>query len=811
MRLRLPAVILAIVFCALHTVAQAATFTLTVSKAGTGSGTVTSSPAGIDCGATCSADFDSGIFIVQLAASPAPGSVFAGWSGACNFTGAPCPISMNAAKSVTATFLSLPALVLGSSLNPATLGSPVTFSAQHFPSAGIATGSIAFHDGATVIAGCEAAPLVEGTATCTAQALALGLHDLSAHYGGDANNAPVASNVVVQEIALPIYTLFTGFPTGGSIQLSPTGTNCGLATTCFTSGTVVTLTATPLAGYVFTGWGGECSGTSPTCQLTMDGAKTVFAYFDIPRFTLTVTKPGTGSGTITSSPAGIGCGATCTANTANFNAGTAVTLTATAAAGSTFAGWGGACTGTGDCQVTLDEPKSVTATFTLNTYALSVGVNGSGTVTSAPTGIDCGSVCSATLAHGAVVTLSAQSASGWVFSGWSGGGCTGTGYCIVTMTSATSVSANFALAPPNTHALTVALPGSGSGRVTSSPVGIDCGAACVFSFDAGATVSLAATASADSVFAGWSGACTGTGNCQVKMDAAKSATATFKPRTAIPRLGNISTRGQVLTGNDVMIGGFVIGGSTPKKVLITARGPSLVAYGIANFLGNPRLALFSGQDQVASNDNWETQSDSAGGTAVVSEIRALGTFPNGLAPSSPWEAALMLTLTPGAYTAVVSGADASQGIGIVEVFEQDKPEVPLLNLSTRGQVLIGCAQCPIGDNFMIGGFIIQGDAPQTVLITARGPSLAAYGIANPLANPRLELYSGRTKIFENDNWKTNANRADIEALGIFPNGLAPSNDNEAALLVTLLPGAYTALVSGADGGTGVGIVEVFAR
>jgi hypothetical protein len=160
---------------------------------------------------------------------------------------------------------------------------------------------------------------------------------------------------------------------------------------------------------------------------------------------------------------------------------------------------------------------------------------------------------------------------------------------------------------------------------------------------------------------------------------------------------------------------------------------------------------------------------------------------------------------------VVSGADASQGIGIVEVFEQDKPEVPLLNLSTRGQVLIGCAQCPIGDNFMIGGFIIQGDAPQTVLITARGPSLAAYGIANPLANPRLELYSGRTKIFENDNWKTNANRADIEALGIFPNGLAPSNDNEAALLVTLLPGAYTALVSGADGGTGVGIVEVFAR
>ena len=266
---------------------------------------------------------------------------------------------------------------------------------------------------------------------------------------------------------------------------------------------------------------------------------------------------------------------------------------------------------------------------------------------------------------------------------------------------------------------------------------------------------------------------------------------------SIPRLGNISTRGPVLTGNDVMIGGFIIGGSTPKKVLITARGPSLVDFGITNPLANPKIDLYAGQMQIIGNDNWQTNANAA-------DILALGTFPTGLAPSNPLEAALLVTLPPGAYTAVVSGADGGTGVGIVEVFEQDKPEVPLVNISTRGQV-------QAANNVMIGGFIIQGAGPQKVLITARGPSLAAFGIANPLANPKLEIFSGQVKIFENDNWESSANAAEILALGTFPSGLAPSNALEAAILVTLQPGAYTAVVSGVGDTTGVGIVEVFAR
>jgi hypothetical protein len=272
--------------------------------------------------------------------------------------------------------------------------------------------------------------------------------------------------------------------------------------------------------------------------------------------------------------------------------------------------------------------------------------------------------------------------------------------------------------------------------------------------------------------------------------------ATAAPQAAT-RLSNISTRGQVLTGNDVMIGGFVIGGTSPKKVLITARGPSLAAFGIANPLANPKIELYAGQTKFLENDNW--QSDANAG-----QVQALGTFPNGLAPSSPLEAALMVTLNPGAYTAIVSGADGGSGVGIVEVFEQDKPDVPLVNISTRGQV-------QTGNNVMIGGFVIQGDASRTVLITARGPSLAAFGITNPLANPKLEIFSGQNLILANDDWQTNANAAEIAALGTFPNGLAPSSPLEAALLVTLQPGAYTAIVSGVGGVTGVGIVEVFAR
>ncbi len=270
---------------------------------------------------------------------------------------------------------------------------------------------------------------------------------------------------------------------------------------------------------------------------------------------------------------------------------------------------------------------------------------------------------------------------------------------------------------------------------------------------------------------------------QVSVDSGQAAV----PAAAnFTRLGNISTRMQVQTGNDVLIGGFVIGGSAPKTVVVRARGPSLAAAGIANPLANPVLQLYSGQTVIASNDDW----GQAGNAAAIQA--------SGFAPANAQESAVLITLGPGAYTAIVSGAGNTTGVGIIEVFEVDRLDMPLINIATRGQVLTG-------NDVMIGGFVIQGTRPQTVVVRARGPSLAAAGIANPLANPLLQLFAGATQIAVNDNWKTAANQAALAA-----SGLAPGNDFESAILITLQPGAYTAIVTGSGGGTGVGLVEVFA-
>ena len=420
------------------------------------------------------------------------------------------------------------------------------------------------------------------------------------------------------------------------------------------------------------------------------------------------------------------------------------------------------------------------------TFSLSVARQGpgSGVVTSNPAGIDCGTACSASFASGSPVTLTASAAAGSVFSGWSGAGCSGTATCVVTMNAAQSVTATFAIGQ---YALTVTKSGSGSGVVTSNPASIDCGATCGASFAAGSTVVLTAAAQADSVFAGWTGACTGTGSCNVTMDAAKAVNAEFKPATTIPRLANISTRMQVLTGADVLIGGFIIGGSQAKTVVVRARGPSLTQAGVPGALANPVLQLFSGATQIAVNDNWQEAANQA------------ALFASGFAPSDPFEAAILTSLAPGAYTGIVTGFGGGTGVGIIEVFEVDLPQVPLVNIATRGAVLTGA-------DVMIGGFIIQGDAPRTVIIRARGPSLADAGVPGVLANPLLQLFAGASQIAVNDNWGDGPDAAAIQSAGF-----APSHALESAIRVTLAPGAYTAIVTGAGGATGVGIIEVFAQ
>jgi uncharacterized repeat protein (TIGR01451 family) len=255
----------------------------------------------------------------------------------------------------------------------------------------------------------------------------------------------------------------------------------------------------------------------------------------------------------------------------------------------------------------------------------------------------------------------------------------------------------------------------------------------------------------------------------------------------LPRLVNLSTRARVLTGDDVLIGGFVIGGTTNKTIVVRARSTSMPILVLSGLLQNARLELYSGQTVIASNDDWRTASN------------ALQVMNAGLEPPTHDEATILATLAPGPYTAIVSGVGNGTGLALMEVFEVDHPEVPLLNIATRGKV-------GTGNDVMIAGFVIQGDGPQSVVVRARGPTLAATGVPNVLQNPHLQLVrsSDNAQIAVNDNWVNAANAFAIQA-----SGFAPADALESAILVTLDPGAYTAIVTGVGATTGVAIVEVF--
>jgi hypothetical protein len=256
---------------------------------------------------------------------------------------------------------------------------------------------------------------------------------------------------------------------------------------------------------------------------------------------------------------------------------------------------------------------------------------------------------------------------------------------------------------------------------------------------------------------------------------------------------NISTRLPVGTDQSVLIGGFIIQGPNPKNVVIRAIGPSLP---LAGALQNPFLELHDGTGAlIATNDNW--RSTQIGG--ILTSHQMIDIQASGVAPSNDAESAIVATLSPGAYTAVVRGAGNTTGIAVVEGYDLDADQSSkLANISTRGFI-------QTGDNVMIGGFIMGGGTGATrVVVRGIGPSLGAFGITNPLADPMIELHDANgTLIDSNDNWRT------IQAL-IQPTGLAPSNDAESALLLTNpAPGAYTAILRGTSNGTGVGVVEVY--
>jgi len=252
-------------------------------------------------------------------------------------------------------------------------------------------------------------------------------------------------------------------------------------------------------------------------------------------------------------------------------------------------------------------------------------------------------------------------------------------------------------------------------------------------------------------------------------------------------LVNISTRLNILTGDNVLDGGFIVVGSGFKDVLIRGLGPSLASTGITGTLADPIIELHSANVIIAENDSWMKNQKT--------EIEATG-----LQPTNDAEAALIATLAAGTYTVIERGKQATTGIGLIEIYDLGAGTGPeLANISTRGFV-------DTGSNVMIAGFIIAsrtGGSGQ-VLVRALGPSLGDFGVADPLADPLLDLYDANgLLIASSDSWQSD------QETEITATGLQPSNNAEAAILITLAPGAYTAIESGKNGGTGVGLVEVY--
>lgn len=257
---------------------------------------------------------------------------------------------------------------------------------------------------------------------------------------------------------------------------------------------------------------------------------------------------------------------------------------------------------------------------------------------------------------------------------------------------------------------------------------------------------------------------------------------TFIPPAA---LGNISSRTQAGSGEDVLIGGFIIEGVIAKKVALRAIGPSLSAFGVNGAMSDPILEVRSSTGAlVASNDNWKVPGEEISGS--------------GLAPSDAREAALVRSLPPGSYTAILSGKGGATGVALFELYDLDLATGRVANISTRSRV-------ETGDNVMIGGFVLGGTTGTKVIVRAIGPSLVPFGVADALLDPTIELYdSNGSFLASNNNWRSDQQAEIVET------GVAPNDNREAAIVATLLPGAYSGVIRGAQGATGVALVEVFA-
>jgi hypothetical protein len=261
-------------------------------------------------------------------------------------------------------------------------------------------------------------------------------------------------------------------------------------------------------------------------------------------------------------------------------------------------------------------------------------------------------------------------------------------------------------------------------------------------------------------------------------------------------VANVSTRLPVGQGDNALIEGFIVQGpaGSVKKILVRAIGPSLVPFGITDAVANPTLDIFDASNtKIASNDNWKTTQ--VGGIITGDQFAEING--SNLAPTNDLESAIIANLAPGSYTAVVRGANNGVGTGVVDAFDLSAGSTArLANVATRGLI-------QPGDKLMIGGFIVQNGSVR-VVVSALGPSLAAFGITNALPDTTLQLRDQNGVIVrENDNWMSDQ-KAELEATG-----LQPTNNLEAALVQTIAPGQYTAQVRGKPEATGTGVVQVF--
>lgn len=259
-----------------------------------------------------------------------------------------------------------------------------------------------------------------------------------------------------------------------------------------------------------------------------------------------------------------------------------------------------------------------------------------------------------------------------------------------------------------------------------------------------------------------------------------------------PVLMDLSTRGTTFTGNNVLIGGFIIQGSQPAQLIVRCLAYSLASYGIPGALGDSVIELHDANNNlIASNDDWFTSTDAA---TISSYHRD---------PPNSIESALLVTLNPGNYTAIVRSFSSAQqpaqsGVALFEVYDLRASSSRLGNISTRGQV-------GAGSNILIGGLIVGGNAAKPVILRALGPSLTQFGVTGVLADPALQLRDGNGNLVEaNNDWQQSP-----EAATIIGHGKAPLNAKESAMAPTLNPGNYTALVTGVGGTTGTALIEVY--